>query len=35
LPFVLYMMAVLFAILLLIAANHFLVRRHINKEKMT
>lgn len=35
LPFVLYMMAVIFAILLLIAANHILVRHHINKAKMT
>jgi len=35
LTFVLYMMAVIFAILVLIAANHILVGRHINKEKMT
>ena len=35
LPFVLYMMTVIFATFLLIAANHILVRRHINREKMT
>ncbi len=34
-PFVLYMAFVIFTILLLIAANHKLVRRHINKEKTT
>ena len=35
LPFVLYMVAVISSILLLIAVNYILVRRHINKEKMT
>lgn len=33
LPFVLYMMIVIFAILLLIGVNHRLVRRHINKDE--
>jgi hypothetical protein len=35
LPYVLYMMTVIFATLLLTAANHILVRRLINKEKIT
>jgi len=34
LPFALYMMTVTFAILLLIGANHFLVRRHLRGEDM-
>ena len=35
LPFVFYMVIVILAILLLIKANHILVRRHINQEKTT
>ena len=35
LPFVLYMAIVMFATLLLILANHRLVKRHINQEKTT
>ena len=33
LPFVFYMMTVVFAILLLIVANHFLVRRHLRERE--